>query len=148
MAYNPNFRGNTGSAAKLVRSGYQNSLVSTITKTTPVSVNTSGQLVLLDVSDETNVFRWVGVAAEDIPAAANGQVSGDGRIENITTSLSVGDFVYAGKTPGTLINTKPDIGIMSFASGDFVVLIGVIVKNEFNPLQKDLKLVLLNIGQL
>jgi len=148
MAYNPNYFGATASAAEKTTSGYQNGTLSTITKATPVATNGSGQAILLDVTDETNVFRWIGLYAQDTVSGATGQVIDNGRLENITTGFSVGDFIYAGSTPGTLINVKPDIGVSGFASGDFVIFIGVLVKNQFNPSQIDLKLVMLNIGQL
>ncbi|CAK9253117.1 unnamed protein product [Sphagnum jensenii] len=71
-----------------------------------VSTSTNGLLVLTDVTSETLSEAWVGLASAAIPAAAIGQVSSDGRIQNIPVGLgfSVGDPIWVGVTPGSLTN--------------------------------------------
>lgn len=141
MSYSPLFRGNSSRANSLgTASGFINASGGTLTKATIVSVNTSGQAIKLDVSSDSSVLNLVGLYTADTPNAANGQVIDNGRLENITTSFAVGDPVYAGKTAGTMTNIRPAIGVGGFLSGDFVIFIGVIVKNEFNALLKDVKL--------
>jgi hypothetical protein len=151
MSYSPYFRGTisigAASSARKLQSGYQNGTLSTITKSTPVVVTTLSQLALANVSDETTI-NSIGLASIDIPSGATGSVADAGRLEDITTSFSVGDSIYLGKTPGTLINVKPNIGVSGFVANDFVVFLGVIVKNEFDSLKKDLKLMISVTGQL
>jgi hypothetical protein len=148
MSYSPFFfNQNAKGSSRATQAGFQNGSGSTILQSTPVSVNTSSQTLPLDVTSEASVQAIVGLAGVDTPNGASASVIDNGRLENITTSFSVGDAVYAGiSTP--LINVKPDIGVAGFASGDFVVFIGVVVKNEFNPSLLDLKLMISVIGQL
>lgn len=149
MSYSPLFRGANGkTSARSAETGYQNAVGSNLTKGTPVSTNSSGQLVKVNVSTESLVQALVGLCSADIPSAANGMVSNAGRLENISTSFSVGDPIWLGKTAGTLTNVKPDIGAGGFVSGDFVVFIGVITKNEFNASLKDIQLMIQVVGQL
>lgn len=148
MTYSPNFRGTEAKGyTRSLQSGYTNGTLSTITQGTPVSVNGSGLLVLVDVTSEASVSNMVGAVAADIASAATGAVASDGRITNITTSFNFGDALYIDKT-GALTNIKPDIGVNSFTHGDFIVFAGVIVPNEDNNTLKDIKLVLSVVGQL
>ncbi|MCX9024607.1 MAG: hypothetical protein OIN85_00760 [Candidatus Methanoperedens sp.] len=95
----------------------------------------------------SSVQSVVGVTNQDIPSAASGGVIDAGRVEDITTSFALRDVLYVDKS-GSLTNIKPDIGVNGFVHGDYVVLVGVVVLNEFNGLKKDLKLMLSVIGQL
>lgn len=148
MSYSPFFfnQQSQGSSRQTI-TNFQNGSGSTLAKGTPVSVNASSQLTTVDVSNEASVKALVGLTGMSIPNAATGSVADCGRLENITTSYAVRTVVYIDKT-GALTNSPPTIGVNSFVSGDFVVLVGVIVKNEFNPAQKDIKLMLSVIGQL
>lgn len=148
MGFSPYFvNKNSVGASRATQGAYQNGSGSTLAMGVPVSVNTSSQILPLNVSSEVSVQALVGLTGISIPNAASGSVVDNGRLENITTSFAIGDAVYAGKsTP--LTNLKPDIGVAGFASGDFVVFVGVVVKNEFDPLLFDLKLMLSVIGQL
>ena len=151
MSYSPLFRGNPANASVgSTGSGYQNGIGSTILAATAVSTSTSGLLVLTDVSSETLSEAWLGLASESIPSAAFGQVASDGRLQNIPLGLgfSVGDPIWVGTTPGSLTNVKPSIGIGAWASGYFVLFVGVVVQNEFNPSQQDIQLCRQVIGQL
>lgn len=149
MSYSPFFLNkNSIGSSRATTANFQNGSGSTLAMGVPVSVNTSSQIVPLDVTSETSVQAIVGLTGISIPNAATGSTVDNGRLENITTSFAVGDAVYAGKA-SPLTNTKPNIGdIDGFAAGDFVVFIGVVVKNEFNPSLKDLKLMISVIGQL
>lgn len=149
MSYSPFFfNQNSKGSSRATIANFQNGSGSTLAMAVPVYVNTSSQLMPLDVTNEVSVQAIVGLTSISIPNSATGSVIDNGRLENITTSFAVGDAVYAGKA-NPLTNIKPDIGDADgFASGDFVVFLGVIVKNEFNPSQLDLKLMISVIGQL
>lgn len=149
MSYSPFFFNQQAKgASRATGANFQNGSGSTLALGVPVSVNTSSLLLSLDVTSEASVQAIVGLTSIALPNGASGAVTDNGRLENITTSFSVGDAVYAGKsTP--LTNSKPNIGDgQGFAEGDFVVFIGVVVKNEFNPSLLDLKLMISVIGQL
>lgn len=148
MTYSPRFRGSSANASsRQTKSGYQNGTGSTLAQGTPVATDATGQLINVDPANESTVLSIVGLAAADIPSAASGEVVDAGRLEKITTSFAIGDAIYVGKT-GNLINTKPSLGSYGFVSGDFVIFVGVIVKNEFDVSAKDIKLMLSVIGQL
>ena len=149
MSYSPFFfNQNSRGSSRATQAGFQNGSGSTLAMGVPVSVNTSSQILALDVTNEASVQAIVGLTGVSIPSAATGSVVDNGRLENITTSFAIGDAVYAGKA-NPLTNIKPDIGDADgFASGDFVIFIGVVVKNEFNPSLKDLKLMISVVGQL
>ncbi len=148
MTYSPSFfnKESKGSSRQLI-TNFQNGSGSTLAKAVPVSVNATSQLVAVDVSSETSVQALVGLTAASIPNAAIGQVADNGRLEDITTGFVIGDAVYISKAGG-LTNIKPSSGANGFVDGDFVIFIGVIVKNEFNGSLKDIKLMISVIGQL
>lgn len=148
MSYSPNFRGNQGKgSSRQLSTNFQNASGGTLIQATPVSVNTSGQLIAMDVSSEAIVSAIVGVCGIDIPNSATGAVVDCGRLENVVLGFSVGDPIWVSKA-GFLTNVKPNIGVGGFLAGDFVIFIGVIVKNEFNALQKDIQLMVSITGQL
>jgi len=148
MTYSPNFRGASAKASsRQTQTGYQNGTVSTLTKGTPVTINGSSQMILVDVTSESSVDAIVGLTSVDTPSAANGTVVDCGRLENITTSFNVRDILYIDKS-GALTNIQPTVGVNSFVHGDYVVLVGVVVENEFDNTKKDIKLMLSVVGQL
>lgn len=152
MSYNPSTDGSINNqyfkgSARSVVSGYQNATGSTLPMATPVAINSSGQLIAVDVSSQAVVQAIVGLTAASIPNAANGQVADGGRLENVSLAFSAGDALYVAKD-GTLTNIKPDIGVGGFLSGDFVIFIGVMAVNEFNPSNFDIKLLISVIGEL
>ena len=140
MSYNPLNVGRQGKgSARQTITNYQNGFGSTIAQGTPVSTNGSGQIIPTDVASQSSVQAMVGYANVAIPNLAFGPVISNGRLENIVTAFSIGDAIYIG-LGGTLINVKPDYGVAGFASGDHVVFVGCLVKNEFNPSFTDLQL--------
>lgn len=147
MTYSPNaFHGYSGTS-KSTGSNFQNGLGVGLAKGTPVSLNSFSQIVNVDVSNEASVLALIGVTGCNIPSGATGGIMDTGRLEDIPVSFSYGDPIYVAKD-GTLTNLKPSIGVGGFAANDFVIFLGVIVKNEFNPLLKDLKLMVAIVGQL
>lgn len=119
----------------------------TITKATPVRMNSSGELDFINVAIEAQALSVAGCAFEDIPHATSGVIVTNGKVSDITTSATFGDLLYIDKT-GNLTNVKPSIGVNSFVAGDFVVSIGVVAKNTVNPSLKDLIIMVDIIGQL
>lgn len=152
MSYNPNFVGNPSSLTVGSSStGYQNNTGSTAGIATAVSASAAnpGQFLLTDVSNEPSAEGWLGLTSQSIPNLASGLVISDGRLENVQSlGFTVGQAVWVGSTPGTLTTTQPSIGVAGFVSGDFVLFVGVIVQNEFNPSNQDLQLCRQIIGQL
>jgi len=114
---------------------------------TPVSTNTSGNLVTVDVSSEDLATSFLGLTTSTILSSSQGQVILSGLVKNISTALGVGDILYVSKT-GSLTTTAPDIGVNGFASGDFVIRVGQITKNATNPSNKDLLVAWQLMGQL
>lgn len=148
MTYSPLFFfAQSKGSSRQTSTNYQNASGFTINKSTPVSLNSSGQLVVIDVTSQASVQAMVGLAGIDIPNAATGAVIDNGRLEDVTTSSAVRDILYVSKTGG-LTNVKPEIGVGGFVSGDFVVLVGVVIANEFNGSLKDIKLMINVIGRL
>lgn len=126
---------------------YLNSTGVSLSKATPVKIDSIGNLDFVNVSIEADVFALGGVTGELIPDGIRGKIAKSGRIEDITTTASFGDPVYISKT-GDLTNIKPSTGVNSFVAGDFIVRVGTIAKNENNPLLKDLILEMTIVGQL
>lgn len=115
----------------------------TIDKGTPVRINTSGTLDFIDVSVTAEILNIAGVAKNDILSATSGEFVSGGKVEDITTSASLGDVLYIDKA-GALTNVKPSLGVAGFVAGDYSVRVGVVAKNENNGSLKDL-IVSLNI---
>lgn len=153
MGYNPNFRGNTANvtsrSSRSMSTSYQNGSGVSLAQCAPVAVNSLGQLIKIDVSNQTHIEKFAGVTGSIIPNAATGIVFDGGRVEDVSLpAFAVGDPIWVAKD-GFLTNVRPEVGVGGFVAGDFVIFIGVVVKNEFNPLLKDLKLAIdTKIGSL
>lgn len=130
-----------------VLDGRSNNTGVSINKGVPVRINSSGELAFVNVSVENEILNIAGVSAETILDGSKGDIISSGKIEDITTSYALGDVLYISKTGG-LTNAKPSIGTEGFVAGDFVILIGVVAKNESNPALKDLIVFIQRVGQL
>lgn len=151
MGFNPTWQGPNGAGSSVsAQSGYQNGTGSTTLIGTPVSQGLGANFVLLDVTNEATVEAFLGLSAAAIPASTTGQVASDGRVQNIDSSfgLTIGDPVYAGLTPGSLTTTKPDLTAPGWSAGMFVLFIGVVVQNQFNPSNQDIQIFKQIVGQL
>lgn len=150
MGYDPTWTSLVGKgSSRQTQTGYVNGTVSTIALGTPVSVNSSGNMVLLDVTSEASVQGLLGLTSISTPTTAVGLVANSGRLEGVTLGgFTVGDAVYAGTTPGSVTKVKPDITVSGWSSGMFVIFLGVYVVNEFNPALHDIQLMPAVIGQL
>ena len=124
-----------------------------ISKAGPVAINSSGEIIPVDIGATTSLST-VGLAYENIADAATGSVISNGRIENATLTASLGDVLYVTPT-GTLIGssefssgTAPSIGVDGFAASDEVIRVGVVVVNQDNPSNKDIIVNIQFLGQL
>lgn len=150
MTYNPLWVTNNNiQAQQSKRTSRQalNNTASTILKATPVRINAAGNLSSVDPSNEAHIDGFAGLTVEDVAPYTSGEVISIGTITNISTSASFGDAIYLSKT-GDLTTTKPSVGVAGFIEGDWAIKIGVIVKNEVNPTQKDLLVNIQFLGQL
>ena len=109
--------------------------------------DSTGLISPLDVSSDVSVNGRVGYANIRIPTSSLGPVISGGRLENYTTILPVGTALYVGKD-GNPTNTVPSVGVNGFLSGDTVIFMGIIVKNETNPSNTDIQLMTQVIGVL
>jgi hypothetical protein len=113
----------------------------------PVTVDAGGDIKAIDVSDVGDAVKVVGVATESIADGAQGSIATSGVVEDIPGPLDFGDFVYVSKTGGLTADLPTD-GVDGFVSGDFVIRVGVVVKNASDPAQKDLLIAVALEGQL
>ena len=124
-----------------------NNTGSVINKGVPVRINSSGELDFIDVSVESDALSIIAVANQAIPSGTAGAIISTGLIADIATSAGYGDTLWVSKTGG-LTDVKPSEGVGGFVQGDLVIFVGVIAKNEINPLFKDLLLSIRVVGQL
>jgi hypothetical protein len=150
MTYSPAWRGNTATGTILgIESSLRNGTALTISKYSPVAINGSGDIQKSDATNEALSFSSIGILKADCSASAVGDIVTSGRIIDVDMpTFSFGDAIYIGSTPGTLTNIKPTDGIDGFIAGNYVVRIGMILKNETDPLKKDLFVSLMMCGQL
>lgn len=134
-------------APETVATGLKNMTGLTIDKGTPVAVDTQGEIALVDVSDEALALSLVGVANADIVDGAFGAIVTHGVLKGIATTATFGDIMYVAKD-GTLTNIKPTTGENGFVTGDFVIKVGVLVRDAINPSNKNLIVNLRVVGQL
>lgn len=131
------FRPYNSLAASALEDSRTNQTGATILKGTPVRINSLGRLDFVNVSIEAEALAIAGVASQSILDGTSGSFLSSGKIIDITTTAALGDVLYVAKN-GSLVNTKPSIGVGGFVAGDFVISVGVIARNESNPVLKDL----------
>jgi len=150
MTYDPRLHGFTNAIniqASNTTSTIKNQTGMLISKMTPVRVDTSGNMALIDVSSEVSALAMAGLLIDNVADQTYGTVVMSGKLMDVTVSASFGDIMYVDKN-GTLTNIKPSEGVNNFNVGDFVVRVGVVVRNESNPLLKDLYINFGIVGQL
>jgi hypothetical protein len=118
----------------------------TIQKHQPVRINSNGDMSVIDVSLDAHALGAIGMAEDITVTGAYGYVITHGKAEDIT-GFNLGDFMYVSKTGG-LTSSLPSEGVDGFVAGDWVIRVGVIGKNEDDPLLKDLFINFQIIGQL
>lgn len=115
---------------------FTNGTGSFLAKGTPVAVNdVTGEVDLVDVSDTD--ISTIAIVAEDTPDGSIGELIFNGKLEDISISANFGDVIVVSKSGG-LTNIDPEPGVGGFVSGDLVIVIGVVAKNNVDPLKKDL----------
>lgn len=119
----------------------------TILAYTPVRIDTNGDIDTIDVSVESEARSAIGVVDTNVVNTAQGEVRADRVIKNVSLGFSFGSILYINKT-GTLTDTAPSIGVNGFLAGDMVVRVGIIAKNQDNPVNKDLILDIDIVGKL
>lgn len=119
----------------------------TINALAPVRIDVNGDIDTIDVSVESEALTAIGITESSILNGSSGPVVTTGKIENIVTSFGFGDYIYVSKT-GELTNVGPSEGIGGFVAGDFIIRVGVIAKNQSNPLNKDLLVNFNIVGQI
>lgn len=147
MTYNPNFTGaGIISGSKSTINEFLNDTGLTIVKGTPVKITAAG-ISAIDVGLENEIDGATGIVVSNISTGNTGEVVTSGRLEDITTTASIGSALYV-STLGTLTDIKPDVGINGFSEGDFSIIAGVVVTNLNTPSKKDLLVRIQLIGQL
>jgi hypothetical protein len=151
MSYNPLTVGSqlNASSISLVTNYSNASSVDPIPQGAPVSLTgTADQIAPTDVTSQTSVSAFVGVAQFRIAPSGNGPVLAAGRLLNLTGfSFSIGDSIWI-SISGSIQNMRPDDGVTGFGPDDYVYSIGTIAQNESNALQQDLIVMPQLMGQL
>lgn len=136
-----------GGSGTEISSIMPNNSGATILKAAPVRSAAGEATNSIDLSVESNAISIIGVAAADIIDGASGSIVTSGRVLDITTTAGLDDLLWVSKS-GTLTNSPPTVGVNGFAAGDFVVMIGVVVKNQTDAGKKDLIVHRQIVGQL
>lgn len=126
---------------------YLNSTGSTLAKLTPIKLQANGSMEGVDVSLEADALAVAGVVSQDTLNGQQGSVVGSGKLEDVTTSIAVGQPVFVSKTGG-VTSTKPDVGVGGFLGGDYIIKLGIISKNATDTSKKDLIVNISLVGQL
>lgn len=119
----------------------------TINAGTPVIMNSSGDPDFVNVSIEAEVISIAAVAQDTVSNGDEGVFVTSGRVKELNVAFDFGDTIYISKTGG-LTNVQPAVGVGGFVDGDFIVMLGVIARNEDNASLKDLILHIDIMGQL
>lgn len=146
MTYRPYSQISSSVDLSTIKTSLLNTSGLTILKHIPVRVNSSGDIMPVDVALEADIFSLVGISSNMISTGNYGDVVTQGRVEDID-GFDFGEYVYISKTGG-LTNILPDEGSYGFVSGDWVVKVGVITKNPSDPILKDLIINMQIVGQL
>jgi hypothetical protein len=150
MGFNPLSQGAVFlGSSRQTQTIYQNGTGLTQAAATVVSQGTGQNFVLTDVTNESTVETFVGLTSTSSISGASILINSDGRVENIPSSLgfSIGDALWVGLTPGSLTNVKPDLATPGWFAGYFVIFIGVVVQNQFNPSNQDIQIFKQIVGQ-
>ena len=149
MTYNPRLRGSTLDIATVrsVIPSRPNGSGGSLNKGQPVRLDSSGQLLTVDPSVESQARACLGLVTTSISPSGSSEVIIQGRLVDVTVPGSIGEVLYVSKS-GTPTNVQPSIGVGGFVAGDFVVSIGVIASNLTNPLLTDVMVDVRVVGQL
>lgn len=146
VSFNPQ---STGTSEGLLTTYTNASAITAIPQAMACSVNSSGLIVPLDVSNQASWDNWVGYAQFRIPASALGGVISNGRLKlyTNTNSYPLGTPLYIG-IDANPTNIVPSVGVNGFLSGYAAIFMGVLVPNEANPSEFDISLFTQIVGVL
>lgn len=144
MSYDPG--ASTPQIARSTARSADNTTGFMIAKFIPVKITASG-MDLIDVSSEADIDAFAGVTRSSVSNLATGEIVNSGIVEDTGLSYAAGTRVYVSKSGG-VTNTKPDIGVDGFVSGDWVISLGVVALNDSNPALKDVIVFIEVKGQL
>jgi len=105
----------------------------TILRGFPVTINSSGTLAVVDISDEDSAYAFCGVTSLDclIGGTANILTAGS-TLYDIPASFGLtgqwGKPIFVSHS-GALTSVKPDVGVGDFVSQDFILSVGITTKN-------------------
>ena len=119
----------------------------TIPIKTVVSADSNGNIIPVDVSDESVALSIVGITINTIDDESSGRIVTHGLVRNIDTLAPNGSAMYIAKN-GSLTHIKPTLDSNGFTTGDFVIRVGVLVKDINTPSQKNMIVNPQIIGQL
>ena len=105
----------------------------TILRGFPVTINSSGTLEVVDISNEDSAFAFCGVTSLDCLIGGTANILTAGNIlYDIPASFGLtglwGKPIFVSHS-GTLTTTKPDVGVGDFVSQDFILSVGITTKN-------------------
>ena len=124
-----------GNPVTYVSIALENNSGSTIPAETPVCIDANGDITVIDVAD-ASAEGIVGVTVLSIVDGVAGEIAISGKIKDILATVTYGPCFVS--DTGTLSSVKPEIGVGTFASGDYVLRVGNIAKSQENPSNKDL----------
>ena len=105
----------------------------TILRGYPVTINTLGQLAVVDITNEDSSYAFCGITAVDCLIGGTASLAASGNIfYDLPAAFSLtgqwGKPIFVSHT-GTLTMTKPVVGIGGFLAGDYILFVGVTTKN-------------------
>jgi hypothetical protein len=100
----------------------------------PVTINSSGLLALIDITDEASAYAFCGVTSLDCLLGGSANVLGAGStLIDIPASFGLtGQFgvpIFVSHA-GSLTTIKPEVGAGDFVSQDFILSVGITTKNS------------------
>ena len=105
----------------------------TILRGYPVSINASGSLAVVDITDEDSSYAFCGVTSVDCLINGTDTVLTAGSVLLDIPAVfgltgQYGKHIFVSHT-GTLTMVKPTIGVGGFLSQDFIISVGITTKN-------------------
>jgi hypothetical protein len=113
----------------------------------PVTIDSNGYIKRVDITNEVDAVKTVGLALANIANNSSGDILVFGRADNVSIPFTFGDYLYVSKTGG-LTSSFPTEGYEGFVTGDFVIRVGVVARNTTTPSNKDILVSIGIIGQL
>jgi len=99
----------------------------------PVTINSFGELAVVDITDEDSSYAFCGIAAVDCLIGGTASLAVSGNVfYDLPSAFGLtgqwGKPIFVSHS-GTLTMTKPTVGVGGFLSGDYILFVGVTTKN-------------------